>query len=67
MSENDQDGEHINKEDLERAEKNTDEKAPLRANEEDAYIPETELTNPSEEAKESAKDNDPTSGQSPSH
>ncbi len=67
MSENDQSGEHIDKEDLERAETDTGRKAPFEANEEDAYIPETELNNPSEEAKESAKDNDPTSGQSPSH
>ena len=59
--------EHINEEDLKRAEKGTGEKAPLVANEEDAHIAETELDNPSEEAKESAKLNDPTAGRSPTH
>jgi len=59
--------EHIDEEDLKRAEKGTGEKAPLLANEEDAHIAETELDNPSEEAKESAKLNDPTAGRSPTH
>lgn len=67
MSANDQEDEHIDTEDLERAEAGTGEKAPLKANEEDAHIPDTELSYSSEEAKESAKDNDPTAGQSPTH
>lgn len=60
MPEND----HIDKEDLDRAENHTGSKAPLEANEKDAHVAETELDNPSEEARESAKDNDPTAGRS---
>ena len=67
MSANEKKQDHIDEEDLKRAESGTGEKAPLKANEEDAHIAETELDNPSEEAKESAKKNDPTAGKSPSH
>ena len=57
--------EHIDEEDVKRAEKETGDKAPLATNEEDAHITDTELDNPSDEAKESAKRNDPTAAKSP--
>jgi|GEM_PF-2529034 len=55
---------HLDDEDLKRAEKNTDREAPLTATEEDAYVPDTELRNPTEKAKKSAQKNDPTASRS---
>lgn len=58
---------HIDKDDVFRAEKGTNRDAPVKANEKDTYVPDTELTNPPNEVKESAAENDPTSGHSPTH
>lgn len=56
---------HLDREDLKRAEKGTAKADPLVATEEDAQVPDTELTNPAENTKESAQKNDPTSDRSP--
>ncbi len=61
------DGHHLDKDDLKRAEKHTGMKAPLTANEDDAFVTDTELDNPSEAAKASAKINDPTAGGGTEH
>ncbi len=57
----------IDEDDVARAEKGSKREAPVNANEKDAYVPDTELTNTPEEVEESAAENDPTSGRSPTH
>lgn len=58
---------HIDENDVARAERETGETAPLKSNENDAHVPDTELTNHPKEAQENAEENDPTAGKSPSH
>jgi hypothetical protein len=64
---NKDDGNHLDEDDLERAEKGAAQESPLAANEEDAFVPDTELDNPDPAAKESAKKNDPTAGGAADH
>lgn len=59
----DENDEHLDEKDLRRAEKGSPQKAPLAASKEDAYIPDTELTN-SNVSDEEAAQNDPTAGRS---
>ena len=61
------DGDHLDEDDLKRAEKGMDGKSPLVANEEDAFVPDTEQDNPSSAAKDSARKNDPTAGDAADH
>ena len=61
------DGNHLDEDDLKRAQKGMDEKASLLANEEDLFVPDTEQDNPDPAAKEAAKKNDPTSGDGTDH
>ncbi len=53
----------LDKEDVKRAEGETGEKVPLVSSEEDAYVPETELTH-DEASDEDKLRNDPTAGKS---
>ncbi len=61
----DKQADHLDQSDLSRAEKNSPIKAPIKGTEEDLQIDDTELTNPSAAAQESAKKNDPTAPRSP--
>ncbi|MFD2257895.1 hypothetical protein ACFSSA_14525 [Luteolibacter algae] len=54
---------HLTEKDIKRGEEDSKDKSHLRANEEDAHIPDTELTNSKPEDSEK-NENDPTSGKS---
>jgi len=57
-------GEHLDEDDLKRAEKGTDREVPLVANGVDVFVPDSELDNPDRATKEMAKKNDPTASRS---